>query len=453
MALSDTPLINEVVSVLSGPVLMGPARYSMEILIGEVSYPALKVVSLNINSDFGESLADAIELEVLFPTGTLHKRIYPNRDNLIAILRRTPVEGYSGGGKDIFEQPLHAVMINNSAELMKGHKNASINEEALNLTAPTTVRFQLTELAAEQMLRMHVGTIVKEQPPGEALRYILTRCSNNLDLDVEHMPLGVDIVPPSNTDPIRQFVIPQPTPLTALRNLFQTKVGIYNTGLGMYYWRRHWYLYPLFDFTRFEGSLNTLTLINVPKDLLSRPEQTFKVYPNLDNPDQVVAIVTGKVEHFDLSDLSQRNEGNGVMYVNPDVLFNDGTTVEGNTAKLHRSDTVSEYKAVERTNGINRMAPGTETITANNYHQASQLARRMGSYLVCIWENSMPDLVYPGMPVKYFYEFENNVYEQTGIVHAVETDIGLTNKGIVSNTYHCNSALTLFVNPPVKWDA
>jgi hypothetical protein len=78
--------------------------------------------------------------------------------------------------------------------------------------------------------------------------------------------------------------------------------------------------------------------------------------------------------------------------------------------------------------------------------QYSKLAARDGSVIMMEWENSEPDLLIPGMPVKILYLEEDNLRETYGTLVKAHTFVGLKGKGFTANRYSTNTVLAVFVS-------
>lgn len=455
MAIEDTPLIHEVRDIIKYGAKSVTQRWDLEIEAEGIHYRSLKLISCNIARDFAGSYTDAIELVAVFPAGKFHRKIYPAKENLIARIVKVPYNNFENSvdkPQDIINQPFRATLIDDGSLVAANPYDFALSEDALDMGEIVVAKFQLMDLAIDQLRMQTVGGIWPKKPPFEVLRHILTRISNGLALDDEFTIRGVDIYEPTNTSPSNQIIVDGGTKLTQLPNLIQKQWGgIYNAGLGFFLQRRNWYVYPLYDTKRFDKDKHTLTLINVPEGRFQSIERTFKVIPDNDDPDQVTILVTGPVKHIDDSEMKQLNEGNGIQYGQADVLFNDSVVITGNKAVAYRKDTTTEYKSNDRKTELDNVQVSNNRITSNNYYQASILARRQGAHIQCKWENSDPYYIYPGMPVKYLYSVDSEVFEQVGIVTGCETEIGTSSVGMAPGRYFCNTVLTLFVARALPW--
>jgi hypothetical protein len=211
----------------------------------------------------------------------------------------------------------------------------------------------------------------------------------------------------------------------------------------VYLYRQIWYVYPLYDLTRFDESIQTLTLINVPTNQFPGVEWTFRKTAS-----QIIALVTGEVKHFDRTEAKMMNEGNGTRWLDARRVV-DGfadTSAGENKATVMRAENNNEFLSETRNSGLNNVTMSTARITANKFAEASKLAQRAGAEIQCLWENSDMGAIFPGMPVKYLYIKDDRVQELTGIVLGADHYVQTHGKGITETRHRTDTVLHLFVS-------
>lgn len=438
MAIENTSLMMEVNAITNSGIKPVHYRWRAEVLANGERIQLYKIMSIDNERDYAANFTDECFLEFIMPAGQYYYYIFPYKENLLVTVYKEPITEISKArilDKETKSQPFRAVLVDDSSPVVENNQMSSSNAATMDLNDPTRrVRFQLMDLATEQLRVKTVGTVVENQPPGDALRYLLTKVSKEILVENVAVIEGVDIYPPDNTEPYKQLVIPHDKPLVDLCGLFQNTAGVYNTGLGSYLQGGIWYVYPLFDHERFDKTHANLTLINMPQNRYSGVERTYR-----QAGEQVVALVTGDVAHLDLSERGFLTRGNGVRFADPNRLFRGFSVADQNRATATRTEVNNEFRTVDRETGMNYVPFSDQTITANKYAQVSQLAARNGSFLLCVWQNSDPDLIYPGMPVKFLYEANNQVIETQGIVlfamHRAHSDtLGVFAGGYVNRT-------------------
>lgn len=447
MELRESPLWQEIQSIAFTDQPMPPlVSWKAEFLIGNKKFVPFKVVSVDIFRDYHNSYGDEIVMEVMIAAGDFVYEIYPHRQDLLVSLTREGRQRTTDSPlptHDIEAQQMRATLIDDHSITVEGLRNVAHSKQALNTVDILTVKFQLLDLALERARLHSVGGIFKDVTPAEVLKYSLTTVSDEMDLDEVNKIKGVEMVESPNTDKYKHIVVPHGTKLVELPMLLQHKIGgIYPNGLGMYLYQQRWYIYPLYDLTRFDSTTKTLTLINVPTNQLPGIERTYRKTAN-----QTIALVTGEVKHIDKTEAQLLNEGNGVRYMDSRRVV-DGfadTTAGENKAVIMRAENNSEFVTDERNSRLNNVTVSSSRITANKFAEMSKLARRTGSELQCLWENSDMSAIYPGMPVKYLYIRENRVHELKGIVLGAQHYIQTYGKGMTDSRHRTDTALHLFL--------
>lgn len=451
MAIENTSLMNEVNAIFaSGNTFVHHAwRVEFRVNNEQVLTP-LKLVSIDVVRDYVNGYADELFIEVIFGLGTFTHVVYPNHTKLEAVLIREPIGELSNNtdlSQDIDNQFFTCVLIDAQAAAIEANELSSQSQTAGDLIDLKYVKFQLVDKAIEQLRMQSIGGVVRETSVAEYLKYILTSVSQAVELEQEDRVQGVDMVEPNNTEIQKHIVVPHGTRFVDLPDyLMQKCAGIYNAGLGVYLQHKTWYVYPTYDLERFDKARKTLTLINVPKRKMPQVERTFRTTAN-----QVIALVTGEVKHQDTSEKAQLNDGNGVRFTDARKMMEGFSSTENNRTMILRAENNNEYIATERNNKLNNVHVSPARITSNPFKEASRLAARNGSNLLCVWENSDPGLIFPGMPVKFMYEVNDEIYELTGQVRAAHTTVSTQQAGFSNRRHITMTTLLLFLDNAKEW--
>lgn len=450
MELRDSPLWQEISSIaFEQSDRVAPYAYKAEFLANKKRVNPFKLLSLTITRDFRNAYGDAIILEVIFPLGDFVYDVFPYRKDLLVTLSRqgqTPDTTEAAPNAIQEFQQLRATLLDEQASSVniEGARANAQSKQALNLTDIITVKFQLLDLALERVRLHSVGGLFKDTSPPDVLKYVVTSVSNDLGLDEGNKVRGVEMVDSPNKDTYQQIIIPHGLKFPDLALYLHQRVGgIYPSGLGMYLFRQYWYIYPLYDLTRFDSATKTLTLINLPTNAMPGINRTFRTTAN-----QTIALVTGDVKHLDLTESKLLNEGNGVRYLDARrVMEGYADSEQGdNKAKVMRAENNNEFVTDKRPNGLNNVTTSDTRITANKYYEASRLAKRAGAELQCLWENANLNAIYPGMPVKFMYIKEGQIKELKGVVLGADHYIQTSGKGMTDSKHRLDTTLHLFVS-------
>jgi hypothetical protein len=280
-----------------------------------------------------------------------------------------------------------------------------------------------------------VGGIYRNVLAIDVIKTVMTNEIKKIKVDAKRLPKGIDIVPDTNPNKRDHVILPHGLKLVQLPEYVHRKCGgIYTSGFGYYYQNDHWYLYPCYDTTRFNKTNRKITIINVPPNKFPSIERTYRK-----NGNNIVILATGEVKYRDDSEVQQLNAGNGVRFAYANTFLQKYSNVGGNKAKVNRVDNNTEVISINRANGNNNIPLSNESITANSYEEYSKLARRQGSVIALVWENSLPELISPGMMVKIMYLNNGNIKEVYGVIlkahHYVQTKgVGLTDGRYVTRT-------------------
>jgi hypothetical protein len=332
---------------------------------------------------------------------------------------------------------------------VEGNSTYANDQYAGDLTSLQKYTFQLQDLALEQTRLQSVGCVIKNAQVGDAIKYMVTKIAQSLQLDVDHQIKGVDMVKPDNTQVYQQMVIPHGTKGTDVPFYLAHHYGApYAAGFGAFLQKSIWYLYPLYDLTRFDNADRSLTVINVPKNRMPTMDRTFRRTYN-----QLIILATGDVKHLDPSDHLQQTQGNGVRFVSADKVLNEFAVVKDNKATAQRVKNATEILGQGRPSGLNNITTSDVQVTANSFKELSKMAERMGSLITCVWENSDPGAVFPGMPCQFIYEVSGQVFALKGQVLKAQTQIAPMQPGLFPSAHRNSTALTLFVEHILYWSS
>lgn len=443
MALETSSLQEEIGRIMNDGAKPISAHWECRIETPDGEVIPIKLMSLDIQRKYTENFTDHTILSVILGFGTFTHLVYPYKNDLTVLMTRRPLSenGEVLEDVEISSRRYKAILLTDSSEALKNSVSTSGDKETGDRGNILDVQFQLLDEAVEQVRLMSAGGVYTNAVPGNVVRHIVTELSSTIEVSDEDAVYGVDMVPPDNQNVREHIVIPHGTKVYDLPAYVQDMAGgIYNAGLGFYLQNGRWYLYPELATNRFDQASKTLTVINVPPSRYSNIERTYRKTNN-----QTIILSTGDVSHLDASSIAQLNFGTGTRYTDPDRVLDGFGETKGNRTRLQRGKNNSEYQVNQREDGLVNAPVSSEGITANPYAQATRLARRQGSYLQLVWENSDPDAIYPGMPAKFMYLSEGEVVVYVGIVVGAQHYVYNSHKGLVVGTHRCNSALALFV--------
>lgn len=399
-----------------------------------------QVVSLSVTRQYRSNFNDETIATLKLESNTYHDLIFPFRDELLVILYKEPI-GEVSTEDDYEKEPdvriYRGILINTESDTVSSTQDKGVSSNG----SMQDVHVQLIERAAEQIRMKSVSGIYRNLSTGLVVQGVLTAIAGELGLDEREAPLGVDMVPGDNETTRDHVVVPQGTLVTQFPRYVQNECGgIYRHGLGYYLQNRIWYVYPELHLHRFDSEQRNLTVVNVPPNRLPGIERTYYT-----DEERVVVIATGKTKQFDASESRQLTLGNGARFGNAARVIHDFRRVENNETYVAASNNMSEVVAAGRRVGLNYAPMSARRITANPYREMSELAERQGEYIQIEWQNANPDLIYPGMPVRYVYSSGDELRYLYGQVAGCDHETMLKGKGRTATRYQCSAIVTLFV--------
>jgi len=453
MAVIDSTLMAEVQAIIedgSNPV---HNRYRLTFLLDGLEYPANKLKELNIDRDYTAALADLAMAEVEVEEEIYLRYLYPNRERLMARLSKAPtiapddpeVDSLGGTLITLWRPVLQA----SADETLETNHPISSDPATQGQRGFRTLVVQLIHPAADHVRRKSLGGVFNRVSAGDLLKGLLTHTAASQVIEEPYRVKGVDMVPPDTKGPRETIVLPHGTPVTSLHKTLQRdQGGIYQTGIASYIQNDRWYVYPPFHLDRFDREPRTLTLINLPPNQAPMIENTYRIKDNA-----VIALLTDQTREIDDTEDQELNQGNGVVYLKASKVMEGIIATKGNRTTTQRDQNIRQYGLRERQTRENYQVISPERITDNDAVQASRLARRNGRHMLATWHNANPDVLYPGMPVRFLSLKSDNLTlssELFGTLVRADHQILMKGRGQAMNHHACISVLTLFLGRPTK---
>lgn len=392
---------------------------------------------------FGRSHSDDIKIKGQLGPGVYQQDILPYRDNLYIEVCR--IEGYTQTVKRYRATPL-----GDSNPRLQGGSTTFADLKSKDQLNLITVTFQLMDPGYAILKNETVGDILMMTTLRDVLHGELTKYGETLGLTGADAFKGVDIEEPIDNDRIfRQVVIPAApsVPLRQLGDWVQKhdEFGFYATGLGQYYRKGMWYIYPLFRTGRYEKAKKVLDVYRLPENVFPTLKNTYFV-----NGRSLTVLSTGVAKQADGSDIDRQNMGTGKRVVSSDAVVGEvGKYYGKGQALTTRKDSLSEFQTAKRASG-EEIIPFHGTPTNNICKLLSQNAFNDGSVVTVSWHNSDGSLITPGMPVHYYYVGDNDslMYKE-GTVLTLRSECQMDTQS-VKPVFREHSSLEIFLNDEEK---
>jgi hypothetical protein len=413
-----------------------------------LDFPVMKVISVDAISDFEMNYTDEITLTCVISGGTYANQIYPFQDDLDITITKSPV-GEVGSAPDpnspVVVTRYQATLLDQGDPQIEGNQMGSMSQEALDLSNLLTVKFQLIDKSLEQIRMSGIGGIWRQTTMQDFIRGVMTKCSQDVQVDQTAKVQGVDMVKPSNQNVMEHIIIPHGTRLVDVPNYVQEKCGgIYSAGLGCYMQNGFWYVYPCYDTTRLPTATKTATVILLPPNKFTNIERTYRI----SGSDGLVILATGQVKFRGDSTPQQLNHGNGIRFTDASKFMDQFAVTDKNVALAARGNINNEFLSVARPNGLNNVQQARNSITANPFSAASDLARRNGSVIAAVWENSNSALLAPNTMVTVMWLEDDTVQSLQGVLLKAASYTEMNEPGMLAARHITRTALSIFVQNP-----
>jgi hypothetical protein len=442
MAVDATLLLEEVGAIIESGEGIGHYRLSCMIKAGGQWFSPVKLDYVGIERDYEVGFGENSQLSCLMGNGDYTYLILPHRENLLIDLFIEPLRESREVNEDgeIRQRRYRAVLLTQDQPNMEALSPHSSNREDMNKTGMKTVQFQLLDEALYQCRMVSVGDIFRRNTPMDVLRGILTEASGTLTLSEEERITGVDVIGGFSQTVKEQIVIPHGTPLEDVPHYLQNEEGgIYSAGLGCFLQGGLWYVYPLYNPTRTREEPRTLTIIRVPPNRYYGAERTYRV-----TDQQIIVVANSDVQVDEGALYQQLNEGNARRFTNADGMMSFGKS-EGNRTRLNRQENLYEFEGDQLKSEKTHARWSRERATSNPFKHYSDLARKRGRYLAIEWQRGDINLLYPGMPVKYYVAGDDELQQYDGVLLGVKEDRTPDTPGVVTQNFPASTTLKVFL--------
>ena len=443
MAIDTTSLYQDAIAVTQNQAEPVYSYITCEIIVGGFSVTPLRVTNFDIVQDFESSYTDDINITVMMGVGDYDRLIYPFRDNLEMVVYVQPVMGSSGTPISSLKKEVYkyrAIPHDVTSNVVAANIDIAENKDELNKGNMGSYTFQLLDLNIEQLRSKMAGApIVRKVKVENVIRTVLGKASTGLDVDESVSIKGVELVEPNNSKERDHIVIP-PCKFVDYIDELQNKVGIYSSGVGFYLSERLWWVWPLYDITRFEKAKYRLDICCLPPNRFPGGEKTWLWVGNT-----LVMVSSSSADYKDFTDRLQVSTGNGLRFGKASTALEGWSSNDKNKMSVKRQDNNNEFITSKRKTGVNNITPASVPFTDNVYREMSTLAAKQGAVMQLAWNFSAPKLLNPGQAVRLRYVEGNSVRTLYGVILKAEHFTTIKDNVMTSNVHVTNTILSLFL--------
>jgi len=400
--------------------------YSVALYASGVKVNLFGIQQIVTEADYTRAFRDKMKIDVVLSEGEYLYTLLPNRRQLTLTLVRTALTEQGTALRVDGETqmlPFNAYLNDAGGPedpnvLFGGEFHRTAKEADLN--GVRRVRLELVDPIAMAIQGWSMGVNFRKSTLLKALRGLVHHFGGLAAQSVGYNLIGAQIDPPKNTATYNHILFPHGTLLIDALDLLHRDKGVYSSGFSHYYHQQYWYVFPLYDVTRYSTHQRTLTIYNIPPNKLPHIERTFRRIGKA-----VSVLSTGLVSPVDDTEFAQLNGGNGVRYADAGRLMDTYVTGSNGRAQIDASQNINEFITDPRADGFEQVR-SPQRLTANQFYQTSKLAATMVQTYRVVWENSDPSVLYPGMPVRVIQmrDGEQEVFEGilAGAQHITKSD-------------------------------
>lgn len=433
-------------------IASGPKQTKMDIRAElhttEADFVVMKVLEIEQECDYAGNFGPTMFIRFQLGLGDYTYKLYPYRQNLELSIKYIP---YDEQAYEEYEKPPEAIRYKAIFDprvnpQVTASRMAYQSYDSMNQSKLIEVRLEL-QMREFEPLRTKVFKDMTLVNVGidKLVKTLLKGESDNVQVDGKNACDGVDMVEADNQELIKNVIIPTGMKIALLPSYIQDKVnGVYNAGCGTFFQRYKnknlWFVYPMFNPARFDTDVDKVVFYAVPEGRFPAVNRTYKVDGKI-----LYIAITGDKSYIDGAHLVDLNKGVGIrvadanaMMLKPVEITPDGPV--GNRARLN-----TEIASRQRPDG--NMYAQTYSASSNPFELYSELAESNLAKVTAVWENSLPELIYPGMPCKYVFMNQDEYVERKGIILYKYTQTALDGAPSTSFSYHTSTTLSLMLEP------
>lgn len=430
MALEDPVIIEDFKKVLAQKDVSAYWDFDIIFKADDTNMGVLKMDLLRFFRNYAENYKDSVLVSVSISRYDYVNFFYPNRELLKATLTRTrkadDTSNVETGEKLITEFDVELLDLVNVDALAVDKTDIERTRDEI-----VEINFELTSTVANVARWITVGGSFRNNKLSEICKTMMAKYVPNTK--------GVSMVTPANDMVYPVYLLPNNVSVVDLPGYFQVTDGLYASGCGSYLQNDLWYIFPLWDYKRFDRTKKTLTVINLPTTDAPMLDKSYYVEEG-----NLFILSTGDTSTVDDSLEIRESLGDGIKYFRSSALHDKMVEVSGNKVTLKRDKTFKQLSIKDRGDGHVRTLFAKKMITDNPYVETSKIAKGHGHLLSFNWNRADQALIYPGMQTKFIYMKNGMPYSLQGTVVGLESTTATQTNSVTDKTYLTNCMITIF---------
>lgn len=408
-------------------------------------FAPMKVLLLENKRDYYKETGESFHIRVIMTFGDYVYRVLPFKDHLELSVITTWAKN---SGEFDEERPPKEIRYK---ALLDTTKNPFFGSQSLqnkdnfelNLLPPQEIVFELVDRKEELLRLKEVSGTFLNVTNEQILRGLFYYEANKIKVDGKNLIEMIELDPPDNKQTIPDLLIPSGTLLRDIPGYLQQEAqGVYSAGIGSFYQLYRdlpsWFVFPLYRPERFDEDRFKMVIYAVPEEKMPHHDHTFR------SEGKITYIVTTGAKHeVDNARMSELNTGVGFRMADAESFMKKPVEVLPDGIKANRNRLNYELQNHERKDQVLYASP--KEISSNPFIHYSRILGEGMTLLTLSWENSDPDLIYPGMPVKYVTMDKGNYLERRGTLVKAMTITSIQGNPSPDASYRCNTQLVMFL--------
>lgn len=450
-----TPLWEDILSVI------GVTDRAVRIHLGAVihtekeDFPAVKVTLREMNRDYRKMTGEFYHLQFLLGAGDYFYRLLPFRENLEVSVKTTYM--FENGHEDPDNPPFiiryKGLFVPDKNPYPSSESMSNRTLEDTDKLAPVSVQLELQDRCEEPLRVKMISGVFNNVTMEQMLRGAFIYEANKVKVDGKPIIQVAEIDPPHNKAIFPNLIIPHGTLLRDLPGyLHENENGIYNAGIGNFFQRFKqkptWFVYPLYAPKRFDEDRYKIVIYSVPPDKMAGYDKTYRREGKI-----TYIAATGDRKEADHAKNPELNLGVGFRMPDAEAFMKKPVKILPDSWNAKRKNLNYEVSHRDRKDSLS-YAPVIGS-SANPFFEFSEVLSRQFTMMVISWENSDPELLYPGMPCKYVYMDRGIYTEAKGTLAVAYSITQLLGNPIEDRNFMTTTQMYLIMEPqsePTKND-
>uniref|UniRef100_A0AB39CD35 Major capsid protein n=1 Tax=Pseudomonas phage RVTF4 TaxID=3236931 RepID=A0AB39CD35_9VIRU len=448
MAVDNTLLMREADDIRDNGLANSGWVTEAQIIVNETQWiKPFKIEYEHLSRNYADrkQFSDRRMLQFTMNYGDFQHDLVANRDKLQVELVHRPLK-YNSTEPDPSRK---AVVKRYRAILMSQFNNALTNKDAqassresLNQLGMLSAAVQLIGETEYRISMMSYGNTFRQCTTMMAIQEVLASTMGDASTQDAKRVLGIEYSDGYNTEIRKAIDLPDGILLRDVPHYLQDEEGgVYPTGFGVYLQDQYWYIYSLYDATKYRKNTKVLKVINVPNDRYQGAERTYKI-----DEQHVTVIATGDASALDSGLVDNLNQGNALRFGDAAKLLTDFGKAKDNRTLIDRATNLFEVSTGLLETGYNNVRWAYDRATSNPFKHYSNMARRRGQFVKMQWYHGDADLLTPGMPVKFMTVNDNAVETYNGVLLGVDEQRGQPDSNVEITSHVGIVTLALFIN-------